>query len=425
MADKEKPVFLFLQGPASPFSRYFADYLESQGATCLRVNLAFSDWVQWLGKPSVNYRGTFTDWPEFLGDYIRRHQVTCILYYADCFPYHKVARVVADQMGIDAVAYENGYLRPNWLTIEKGGMSQFSHFPADAGVLLKLAEGLPDPQEKTLPSMNFWVEAFWEVTYNLGNYFFQWTFPHFEADKYYNPFLDYLSIIPRLVKGRWLEAQATGVIEKLIKGKHRYWVFPLQMQNDYQLRNNSRFDHQSQALEEVIAAFARSAAATDRLVIKIHPTDNGIEPWAKFIQRFAVQYGVVDRIDFIDGGNLKRLIKHCRGLITINSTVGLHALQALKPVLVLGCTIYDIAGIAAQQDLDGFFRSPQKPDQQLLQAFVRLLAISIQVKGNFYTREGAVCAIHEMSRKLLDKQINSHGAFELHPARARDKCGVP
>ncbi len=423
MVAEQKPVFLFLQGPASLFSRHFANYLEQQGATCLRINLAFSDWVQWLGKSSVNYRGKFTEWPSFLRQFVRANQVTTILYYADCFPYHKVARDIAEQEGIDAVAYENGYLRPNWLTLEKGGMSKFSHFPMDADTILQLADGLPAPCDKPLPPVNFWVEAFWEVTYNLGNYFFHWTFPRFNSDKYYNPFLDYLNIIPRLIKGKRNEMLAGQIINHLIEKKLPYWVFPLQMQNDYQLRENSRFAHQSEAIEEVIAAFAGSTEKTDYLVIKIHPSDNGIEPWARIISKLASKYAVSERVRFIDGGNLMQLINHSRGVITINSTVGLHALQALKPVLVLGCAIYDIAGMSAQQDLHEFFQDPQAPDKQLLNAFVRLLAASIQVKGNFYTRAGQAEAFTSMSRKLLEQQINSHGAYIPVPEWSVSKCG--
>ena len=416
--------FLFLQGPVSLFSRHFASYLESQGATCLRINLCFSDWLYWLGKPSVNYRGKIDQWPEFLRNFIQENSVTTILYYADCFPYHRIARQIAGEMGIKAVAYENGYLRPNWLTLEKGGMSRNSHFPVDPDDILEKGKKLPEPDNTALSSVNFWVESFWEVSYHLGNYFFHWTFHNYQADKYYNPLIDYLSHIPRLMKAKKLQAHAEELIEQLEQTDATYWLFPLQMQNDYQLRMNSPFNHQSEAIELVIRTFAQSAEQDEKLVIKIHPMDNGIEPWDEIISSLANRYGVINRVLFIDGGNLQKLIRNSKGVITINSTVGLHSLQAMKPVFVLGCAVYDIKGLTSDQSFQVFFQNPVAPDKNLLKAFVKLLAASIQVKGNYFTTDGRASAIKGLSEKLLNNQVNSHGAFIAIPPRNSEKCPV-
>jgi len=419
--DKQQ-TFLFLQGPASFFSRHFASYLEQQGADCLRINFSFSDWVCWLGKPSVNFRGTLGQWPDFLRRYVKQNHVTTILYYADCFPYHREARKIADEVGIDAVAYENGYLRPNWLTMEKGGMAGFSHFPADADEILSKGEHLPEVESRKLPSVSFWGEAFWEVAYHMGNYVFHWAFHNFESDKYYNPFIDYLSIIPRLLRSGKSSAYADQAIDQLIETDTVFWLFPMQMQNDYQLRIHSPFDHQSEAMEQIIKNFSQYAGEDDKLVIKIHPMDNGMEPWQKLLAELSNQYDVDGRVVFLDGGNLQKLINHSKGVITINSTVGLHALQAMKPVYVLGCAVYDIKGLSSQQTLAEFFQAPTHPDEKLLDAFVKLLAASIQVKGNFYTREAKEYAIRKMSEKLLHNQVNSHGAFVAKYPRTHGKC---
>ena len=418
----ESRVFIFLQGPDSFFSRHFASYLEQQGATCLRINLCFSDWLYWLGKTSVNYRGTFEQWPEFLKSFVLENNVTTILYYADCFPYHKVAREVAAELSIDAVAYENGYLRPNWLTIEKGGMSRYSSFPSDPDEILQKAKGLPAPEDRPIPSANFWVEAFWEVTCHLGNYFFHWTFHRYHADKYYNPLRDYLSIIPRLFNEKKAEKHAEQVIDRLINSGTGYWVFPMQMQNDYQLRENAAFNHQSEAMEMVMQHFAHSAPENDKLIYKIHPADNGIEPWGKILARLENEYRLEGRVEFIDGGNLMKLVNHSKGVFTINSTVGLHALQALKPVYVLGCAVYDIKGLTSDQTLADFFKAPVAPDENLLNAYVNLLAASIQVKGNWFTKAGREIAITGLADKLLNNQVNSHGTYADNPQRNLHKC---
>ena len=130
--------FLFLQGHPSTFPRRLADALEAAGARVLRINFCFGDWVYWLGRPAVNYRGRFQDWDAFLERFIAREGVTDILYYGDCRPYHLVARDVAQRCGVRAIAYEFGYLRPDWLTLERGGMSTRSHFPTDPAEIMAI-----------------------------------------------------------------------------------------------------------------------------------------------------------------------------------------------------------------------------------------------------------------------------------------------
>ena len=51
------------------------------------------------------------------------------------------------------------------------------------------------------------------------------------------------------------------------------------------------------------------------------------------------------------------------------------------------------------------------PSPLLLTAFMRLLAASIQVRGNFYSREGAEAAAGGLVRKLLDRSVNEPGAY--------------
>lgn len=116
---------------------------------------------------------------------------------------------------------------------------------------------------------------------------------------------------------------------------------------------------------------------------------------------------VVDRATH----GLDLLIGGCSGLVTVNSTAALNALQAGKPVKVLGSTVYDIDGLTDRQPLDTFWSRPVRPSPALLSAFMRLLAASVQVRGNFYSREGAEAAAIGLVRKLLDRSVNEPDAF--------------
>jgi capsular polysaccharide export protein len=213
----------------------------------------------------------------------------------------------------------------------------------------------------------------------------------------------------------------------MINARTRYFLAPLQMQSDYQLRANSPYRHQRDMIAEVVASLAADAPADAHLVFKIHPLDNGLERWPRVIAAAAARHGVTGRVHVIDGGNLALMIRGAAGVVLINSTVGLHALRLGCPVKVLGVAVYDIDGLCHRGPLASFWRDPKRPDTDLTAALVRALAGTIQVKGNFFTREGRSVAIPALAQRLVGDTVNAPGAFVDPPprlARAR-ALGVP
>ena len=63
----------------------------------------------------------------------------------------------------------------------------------------------------------------------------------------------------------------------------------------------------------------------------------------------------------------------------INSTVGMHAINRLRPIKVLGLAMFDIPGLTHQGSLDSFWSTPELPDPELRDSFIRLLAATIQI----------------------------------------------
>src|SRR5690606_23002238 len=100
-----------------------------------RINFCLGDAVQWGRRPAENYRGSFAAWPDFLADYIRRHDISDILYYGDRLPYHRAAVDLSRAGNVRGTVYEFGYLRPDWITLEREGMSALSHFPRDPALI--------------------------------------------------------------------------------------------------------------------------------------------------------------------------------------------------------------------------------------------------------------------------------------------------
>jgi capsular polysaccharide export protein len=408
-------VFLFLQSHPSTFARRLADELDRRGHKALRINLCAGDALYWLGKKATNYRGRQHNWREFLRDYILSNGVTDLLYYGDRRPYHVIAAHLASKMGINAFTYEFGYLRPDWITLERGGSSAYSHFPDDPDLIREIAETYDAPDMRGRFNYTKAGELFHEVRYNLVNFFAHVLYPFYDADKYYNTILEYVSGIPGLITEGREKRRARAMVDMIISEKQPFFLFPLQLQCDYQLRCNAPFAHQKDAIELVLRSFARHAVADARLIIKEHPLDNGWEGWRHIVASLAKQYCIADRVHVIKGGDLQLLLKNARGCVLINSTVGLHALQVGCPVKPLGTALYDIEGLCHRGSLHQFWTSPMAPDSSLVLALVRALAGSIQVKGNFFTSRGQAAAVPRMAQMLIDGTVNGSGAY-VEPA---------
>ena len=418
MSAAKKTSILFLQGPPSLFWCEMAKAFEAQGMSTHRVNFSLGDQLYWRKRGAINYRRSIKHWPAYVEALIRKNKITDILYYADQLPYHRIACEVARKLGVRCHAVEHGYLRPDWITLERDGMGRFSHFPTDPQHIASLAEQVSEPDMVVKYPHTFGQEAFNEVLYNLVAYFGRPFFPFFDDDKYYSAVVDYLPWVARAFRTpKILET------EDLKHTKSAFFLLALQLQSDYQIRANSPYRHLGDMLEEVISSFAAHAEKEHVLLIKQHPLDNGIERWDQRISRIAKANGVEDRVKFIEQGNLNAILAHAHGVIVVNSTVGLYSLRAHKPTLVLGCAVYDIEGLTHNSGLDRFWRSPMPVDAELADKLVSTLAATIQVKGNFYHKEGKKVAIAEIVRRIAQGMVNEPGAFVEPAPRLSSKKG--
>jgi capsular polysaccharide export protein len=75
-----------------------------------------------------------------------------------------------------------------------------------------------------------------------------------------------------------------------------------------------------------------------------------------------------------------------RGVVVVNSTVGLSALHHGAPTKVCGNALYDIPGLTFQGTLDQFWSDAPgaKPDRQLYVRFRDHLISKTQINGSFY-----------------------------------------
>ncbi|MZR12588.1 capsular biosynthesis protein [Maritimibacter sp. DP07] len=409
--------FLFLQGPTSRAFRDLGQALAARGHKVLKVNFCPGDWLFWHGRDTTMYLGARDRWPDRLRALIRERGVTDIIYFADRFPYHKAAQSVAQEEGVRCVSMEYGYLRPDWLILEEGGQSTYSHVPADPAAFRKAAAALDPVDEHVLYSGTRFEEEFSEASFHLSNGFLGWLTPRYRPNRYYPVLIEFPAYIPRFIRRARNEKEAEARVRAFQAEPKTRFLVPMQMQSDYQLRDNAPAGFQEGFIRQVMTSFRDHAPADAELIFKLHPMDQGLERWERRVPRMAREIGIADRCHFLDGGDLGALFGLAAGCVVINSTMGLISLRRGVPTKAMGIAIYDIEGMTHGGPLDSFWTAPQAPDRSLVRAFVRAIAHGIHVRGTIYGDEGRAAFVQNAIERLESDRLNRHGLYDPRPPR--------
>lgn len=166
-----------------------------------------------------------------------------------------------------------------------------------------------------------------------------------------------------------------------------FFLFPLQLDSDAQIRLHSPFAGIAEALKVVLQSFAAHAPAHTRLVIKEHPLDNGVRDWQLEAADLAQRFGVSDRIDYLAWGDIETVAERALGMVTVNSTSGTLGLARGVPVVVLGKAFYDMPDLTFQDGLDRFWTEVAPPDAESFAAFRRVLIDDCLIPGGFFSKE--------------------------------------
>lgn len=395
-------VVLVLQGAATPFQRRLAAALEAEGARIVKINICGGDVVFWR-RPAIAFRGRFEDWRGFVAGILDREGVTDLVLFGDCRPHHAVAVDLARRRGLKLHLFEEGYLRPGWVTCEAWGVNGHSDLPRGAVAFQALARTAePPPPAAAVPSY-FLHRAVWDVLWTAGLVALMPLFPYYRHHALDHPLVEYAGWLGRFLRAPWVKRQARQVMQSL--AGQRYYLHPLQLDTDFQIRTHSPFRDTVAAAEEVIASFARCADPGTRLVVKLHPLD--FRPVAKRrrIAALAARHGVAGRVDFIDGGDLQLLVDGAIGVVVVNSTVGLFALERGRPLQTLGTAVFDLPGLSYQGGLDRFWAEGQPPRAGLLEAFRQVVVARTQLRGSFFSLRGIDLAVDGARRRILDGEV--------------------
>ncbi|WP_294333730.1 capsular biosynthesis protein [uncultured Sphingomonas sp.] len=390
--------FLFLQGPPGPFFWQLSRELAARGCAVHRINLNGGDRYDWP-EGAVDFRGRMSTWPMYFDRFVREHAITDLVLYGDCRPMHLAAHRLAKLRGVAIHVYEEGYIRPDWMTLEPDGVNGHSTLDRDPDIIRARARDLPPVPNLPPITASFGRRARDSYWYYHRVVTGRVRFPFYRSHRKGVIIVEGLGWIRKFALSRRRARQAQQTLAT-IAGKP-FFLFPLQLTGDYQIREHSPFGTMMTAADYVLDSFAQCAPADAHLLVKEHPLDCGFHNWRSFLQKRAEALGVADRVHHIDGGDLAKLARDTQGMVCVNSTSGTLALTAGKPVIVLGDAIYDVPGVTHQGHLDRFWDAPQAPDMALYDAFRRVLHEHCLVRGGLASQSATETLVQNSIERLL------------------------
>jgi capsular polysaccharide export protein len=414
MGDQSRS-FLLLQGVSSPFFSRLATALIQQGHHVHKVSFNAGDAVYWLPRRSNWFKQDLSELPGFLLKLYAKHGITDQVVFGDRRPVHIAALEQARQNHVRNHVFEEGYFRPNLITLEQEGVNARSQLPRSPQWFTQAAQRIPpQPLLKDFQS-RLGLRAMHDVVYQASGVLNRLFFSKYRSHQNMSAAVEYAGYLQRSRLLKRVAPANTRLIENLVAQRTPYFFVPLQLNCDSQVRDHERFHIMQLMLKHVLHSFAQHAPADTKLVIKNHPLDTGWEHYDRVVLNLEHQFGLKDRVLYVETGDLTTLLKHAKGTITLNSTVGYVALEQGCPTLCLGDPQYNLPGLTDQQDLAQFWGMPVAPEAELFQSFKRVVVHSTQVYGGFYCPPSIAQAVEGSCERLAAELSPLHQLLSMVP----------
>ena len=422
----EDRVFLLLQGPHGPFFNRLGQLLAQTGAGVWRVAFNAGDAFFWSSKDRlILHDGTPEEWPAHLARIIAEKGVTDIVLYGDVRPVHAAARAAAAEHGLVLHVFEEGYLRPYWLTYERGGSNGYSRLTqitiAQMRAALRGSQGdMPRPPAN-------WGDMRQHKFYGALYHFMVLTangrFPGYRTHRDISVSREFRLNLRRLVLAPYLMADQMLRTTRIRRSGHPFSLVLMQLEHDASFRAHSNYTSMSEFTAEVLEAFAANAPRHHHLVFKAHPLEDGRSRQRRDILDKAQELGIADRVHHVPGGKLAPLLGQARSVVTVNSTSAQQALWRGLPVKAMGQAVFDKPQLVSQQSLAEFFHHPDRPNPHLYRRYRDYLLETSQIPGGFYAAKSRAPALRLVVDMML-APLDPYDALASGLAETRQQPGA-
>ncbi len=380
---------LLLQGPMGNFFKKLDNHLRKNGAKTFRIGFNVGDAFFSNRDNYTPFKDDRKAWPAFVEKFMITNEIDLVFLFGDCRYYQSVAIKKAKKIrhirSIKVFVFEEGYVRPDYITMEAWGVNAYSSLSRKREFYEALPlKDTPKPQPAKTSKTQIVFSA---IIYYFLSKSFLFLYPHYKHHRDMSAIKEAFYGIRGLFRKIAFPLLYESGIKDRIKTNlnKKYFFVPLQTHTDFQILVHSKFISIEKFIINVLESFSKNALKEDYLIFKHHPVDRGRKNYREFIFEQAEIFGLSDRVIVLYDTHLPTLIKHSKGCVTINSTVGLSAIYHNIPTKTLGKAIYNINGLTAkEQSLREFWKNPQGPNSELFKKFYAYIIENTQLNGSFY-----------------------------------------
>lgn len=408
----DKRRFLFLQGPHGPFFYELSRQLQAAGHAVSRIGFNRGDAHYWPDRETYQpYQAPLSEWADYLGDYLDQSEATDIVVYGDTRAVHATAKDLARARGLRIHCFEEGYLRPYWITYERDGANGNSRLMQLSMEEIGAAVAHPDAPQPDAPALwgAMWHHIFLGSIYHANILFRNGAYPNYESHRKEGVFAEWMLHCRRLLGYPWELVQRRLATRALLRLGAPYHVALLQLGHDASVQDHSTFTSMGEFVRAVVDGFAKGAPGHHQLVFKAHPLEDGREPVSRLVHVAAEAAGIADRVWFIHGGKLGPLLDRANTAVTVNSTAGQQALWRGLPLKAFGRAVYSLPEFVSDQPLTAFFANPRGPDVSAYRLYRQFLLETSQIAGGYYSAAGRRVA----RRRAIDLMLSDCDIYDI------------
>ena len=261
----------------------------------MRIGFNAGDQFYWKGASGYHaFKGPPHIWSTYLKEFLFRHQVTDIVLYGDVRSHHATAIEIGKERNIRMHVFEEGYLRPYWVTYERDGASGHSPLMNIDIQQMKRALDVWPRHISEVPAT--WGELrqhiFYGISYHAYILLGAASYLSYRSHRSRTIAAEFSSNLKHMLKLPFKVVRRAIAQRRILRGDFTYSLVLLQLAHDASIQAHSSFKDMISLIRLSLQDFASSAPSHMHLVFKAHPLEDYFQPLAEYTFARAEQLGI-------------------------------------------------------------------------------------------------------------------------------------